>query len=147
MPELPDSPGSLTPGAYLARRRAAAGLSIVDVAIRLGTDPRIAEHARARWIEQIEADAVPASFNTIVALRWAYPFDLEVLERLVGIALGAHLMPPQLCRVCACSEFDPCSGARDFTCSWVRPDLCSACIDPAAQVDAIHAVAAGGVTA
>ena len=30
-----------------------------------------------------------------------------------------------VCRVCGCSWFDPC----DPPCSWVEPDLCSACVD------------------
>lgn len=37
---------------------------------------------------------------------------------LLPVSLG------QVCRVCGCSEMDAC---QPFSCSWVEPDLCSAC--------------------
>ncbi|CAN5370590.1 hypothetical protein BH10PSE14_BH10PSE14_04620 [soil metagenome] len=115
-----------TPGAWLKLRRQAARLSIADVAAMTATEPRVAEHVRAGWLDLIEADAMPASFATIVALRHAYPFDLHVLEQLVAISLGAPLPAPRLCRICGCSEHDPCEVAG-AGCWWVRGDVCSAC--------------------
>ena len=31
------------------------------------------------------------------------------------------------CRVCGCSEFDPCFDENNEPCYWVEEDLCSAC--------------------
>lgn len=118
-----------SPGAYLKHRRTAAGLDRSDVAAALATEPRIAQHARAEWIERIEAGIAPASFSTIVALRRAYRFDLVVLAQLAAISLGAEIAPPRLCRICACSEADACASC-DGACAWVEDDLCSACSFP-----------------
>lgn len=117
---------TLSPGAYLKHRRQAARLTIADVAARTATEPKVAEHLRAALLELIEADAAPASFATIVALRAVYRFDMHVLERLVAISLGAPLPAPRLCKFCACSEHDPCEvdGAG---CWWVGADVCCAC--------------------
>jgi hypothetical protein len=30
-----------------------------------------------------------------------------------------------ICRVCGCTDTDPCAGVR---CHWVEPDLCSECV-------------------
>lgn len=117
-----------TPGAYLKHRRTAAGLSVRDVARRLATEPRLAEHVRAELLELIEADAAPMSFYTVVALRAAYPFDLQVLDRLAAIALGMDVDPPRLCRICACSDHDGCAPAESGrSCSWWDEDLCTGC--------------------
>ena len=129
----------MTPGAYLRLRREAAGLSVEQVAERLRTEPRIAEFARAEWIELIEGDAMPAAFSTIVALRCAFRFDLAVLEALAIAQLGAFAVAIPICRKCGCTEEDACAGR----CWWAEPDLCSACVNPVAAVDAIHAAAAG----
>lgn len=124
----------MTPGSYLAKRRAAAGLSVAEVAARLATTPRIAEHARAGWIEQVESGA-PARFDTIVALRAAFRFDLDVLTCLAAIDLGANGIPPRLCLSCACSTYDGCRTAAG-PCDWVDAvtPLCTACVqgEPAA---------------
>lgn len=131
----------MTPGTYLRLRREAAGLSIVDVAARLSTEPRWAEHLRAEWIGLIEAGA-SSSFHTVVALGRAFPFDLHVLEALVKADLGIPGAPflMQICRTCGCTQDDACAGG----CWWAEPDLCSSCVDPVAAVDAIHAAAGGG---
>lgn len=116
----------LTPGAYLKHRRQAAGLSVADVAARITTEPRSPEHQRGEWLELIEADAAPATFSTIVGLRLIYRFDLTVLAQLEAIAQGADILPPKLCRICACSERDACSDALGHGCFWIDEDLCSA---------------------
>ncbi len=125
---------TISPWDYLKLRREAAGVSIADIAATMVTEPRIAEHVRAGWVEQIEAGTMPASFATIVALRHAYRFDLEVLGRLVAIGLGAPLPAPRLCNRCGCSEQDPCTDINGHGCWWTGPELCSACaneIEPA----------------
>ncbi|AOH85753.1 hypothetical protein AWL63_19180 [Sphingomonas panacis] len=125
---------ALTPGAYLKMRRCAARLSVADVAARIATVPRLAEHALVELIELIEADAAPASFATIVVFNNVYPFDIAVLAALERISLGADLAPPRLCRVCACSDHDPCFGRTVFgPCFWVEDDLCSFCAAPPAR--------------
>lgn len=128
-------PHVLTPGAYLKMRRCAALLSVADVAARLATAPRLAEHARAELIELIEADAAPAGFSTLVAFSNVYAFDFDVLASLERIKCGADILPPQICRICACTSHDPCvTGPGHIcvsTCSWAEYDLCSSCATPA----------------
>jgi len=133
----------MTPGAYLKHRRTAAGLGIHDVAAALATEPHLAQHVRAEWLEQIEADIVPMTFNTIVSLRRAFAFDLDILAQLAAIAMRSPIEPPRLCRICACSEADPCLGHRG-ACSWVDEDLCSACFtyEPADRLAIIQSAAA-----
>lgn len=94
----------MTPGAYLKHRRTAAGLDFHELAAALAAEPRLAEPARASWVEQIEADIVPMSFSTIVALRRVYRFDLAVLAQLAAIAMHSPVEPPRLCLICACNE-------------------------------------------
>jgi hypothetical protein len=77
----------LTPGVYIKRQREAAGLTIVDVAARLATEPRTAEHARAEWLELIEADATPLLFMTVVALSTVFSIDMHQLVQLVKMEL------------------------------------------------------------
>jgi hypothetical protein len=108
-------------------RRQAAQLSVVDVAARIPTEPRKAEHERGEWLELIEADVAPASFRTIVALRLAFHFSLTVLAQLEAINQGADVPAPQLCRICACSEDDACMDAFGDGCAWIEDDLCSTC--------------------
>lgn len=124
----------VTPGAYLKHRRTAALLTPRDVAARLSTEPRLAEHVRAFLIELIEADAQPATFATIVALRRAYRFDMDVLAALVAIQQGAQLPAPRLCRICSCSENDACNTI-DGPCGWAAHDLCTACVGLAIAID------------
>ncbi len=129
----------MTPGAYLRLRRDAAGLSVRDVATSLPTDPSKSEHERADWIGLIERDETPATLHTIAALRRVFPFDLEILEALAVAHLDAIPVALAICLKCGCTEDDACPGG----CWWHAPGLCSACIDPVAQVDAIHAAARG----
>jgi hypothetical protein len=119
----------VTPGAYLALRRAAAGRSIDDVAARVATEPAVPERDRRLWIAMIEADQAPLAAGTIVALRFVYPFDVEVLERLIDLReCGPGLPEPRICRQCGCSDNDPCFGPRGATCAWfAAEDRCTAC--------------------
>lgn len=120
----------MKPGTYLQLRRLSAGKSLAQVAAAIATEPRLAEHARAEWLQAIESDTAPARFDTLVVLRRLYLFDFAVLEALVRISLGDDTAPPQLCRRCACSERDPCYDESFGTCWWVESDLCSICADP-----------------
>lgn len=76
-----------TPGSYIRSCRIAAGLSVADVAAAVSTEPRIAEHLRAEWIELIEQDVMAPTFVTVAALRCAFAFDLEQLESLTMLEL------------------------------------------------------------
>jgi transcriptional regulator with XRE-family HTH domain len=116
----------LTPGAYLKARRTAQHVTIESIVERVGTLPHVPWRERVQLIEMIEADAQPASFATIVALRGCYSFDLDVLAQLEAIAQGTGILEPQLCRICACSEHDACND-HGHGCCWIKPDLCSAC--------------------
>lgn len=54
------------------------------------------------------------------------------------MALIVH--PDAVCRVCGCTALDACIDALGNPCSWVEPDLCSACVaevptDPMAAAD------------
>lgn len=117
----------LTPGAYLAKRRAAAGLTVADVAERLSSEPRISERDRAAFIESIEADVVSPTIITLSALRMIYPFDIAVLAHLAADPAEATGPQPRLCRECACSENDACIDRHGSGCWWVEEDLCIAC--------------------
>ncbi|RSV15173.1 hypothetical protein CA235_09560 [Sphingomonas sp. ABOLF] len=85
----------LTPGAYIKRQREAAGLSIADVAARLATEPRTAEHTRAEWIELIEADETPLLFMTVVVLSTVFPIDMRQLVELVKVQLQDGSAPAE----------------------------------------------------
>lgn len=122
---------AILPGAYLTLRRVAAGLTIADVAERIGTDPRLGEIDRCQLITQIEADARGATIHTLTALRRAYPFSVDVLSQLARLADGEPFRAPQLCRVCGCSEFDACADRSGYGCWWVERDLCSSCASAA----------------
>jgi hypothetical protein len=131
---------TITPGAFLKHRRCAAGLSPADVAAELHVEPyRFDVRARAEWIELIEADAQPADLDLVVALQQIFPFDLRILIALVRIAQGSDEKPPRLCRICACSHWDPCM-INGHGCAWAEPDLCSA-HEGIADADALEVAA------
>lgn len=114
----------LTPGAYIAYRRKAAGLGIEDVAHVVATVPSIPEHRRGEWLKLIEADAVPVAWNTLVALRQVVPIDLRVLEQLELIHAGDTRRPPRLCAHCAGSDIGEIGLARR---EWAEAQLCLPC--------------------
>lgn len=120
---------AFTPGRYLRICRERVGKSIEDVAAQLGTEPRVAEHARVDQLRLIEADEQPASFETIVALCSVYDLNIDVLAQLVAITMGSPLPPPAICRKCGCDDDRACDGG----CSWVEEDLCSSCAEEAEQ--------------
>jgi hypothetical protein len=107
----------MTPGRYLRLRRRAAGLRLDELPID-GT-AMLAIERDLRAPTNIEA----------WGLACAFPFSTVVL-----VSIGRGLIPG-LCRVCGCSEFDPC--VEDVAigvaapCAWVDEDLCSACVGAA----------------
>jgi len=133
----------MTPGTYLAKRRAAAGLSIEDVAERISTEPPIPHHDRAAWLRRIEQDVDGLKIREAAALSSVFPFDLDIFVTLIG--LHSPVMPaetieaPRLCQACGCSENDAClDPTTGQGCRWVGPEQCSAC-DPATPAGAVAA--------
>ena len=125
---------TLTPGAYLKRRRIASGRSLPDVAARLQTEPHITARERAEWLEAMEADVAPLSLRTVVALHEVIPFDLLLLAQLVRVQLGLAIGAPRMCRVCACSEHDACTTHAPG--AWADDETCPTCAPVIAAVGA-----------
>lgn len=123
----------MTPGTYLMKRRQAAGLSIDDVAERIGTAPHLAQIDRKAWIDRIERGIDPISADVLATLRTAYPFIPTIAWRLLDRPRFSpeDFSLPRLCRICGCSERDPCflpGPEPRLCCAWAEEDLCTSCI-------------------
>ena len=77
-----------------------------------------------RLLVEVAGDPPPIAFGKEVVL------DLEQLQQLAEHAwtMGANVVRNtarrrRTCRICGCWELEACEGG----CSWVGPDLCSAC--------------------
>lgn len=106
----------MTPGTYLRLRREARGLTIDEVFQEISSGGGALRHDLAA----IEADAEPLLIADAKHLDRAIDFDITVLASLaIGEKVG-------VCRVCACSDCDPC----DEICSWTNDaeDLCDNCV-------------------
>lgn len=74
----------MTPGAYIRDCREAMGLSCEDVALQLDSDPPVSCRSRAELLAAIEADLVPVSLSTALALTTVrIGVDLHHLAGLV----------------------------------------------------------------
>lgn len=74
----------MTPGAYIRACREATGLSCEDVALLLESEPAVSCRSRAELLETIEADLVPVSLSTALALGTVQiGIDLGHLAELV----------------------------------------------------------------
>lgn len=119
----------MTPGTYLRKRRVAAGLTIIDLAAMVHTNPRWGGVDKAAWIDRIERDIAALSPDVIATLADAFRFSRRVLEQLITIrSFGPDAIdePLRLCLTCGCSQFDPCFDGH-ASCAWAGPDLCTAC--------------------
>lgn len=124
----------MTPGAYLKLRRVAAGLSLMDVAGMVSTNPRYGEIDKVAWIDRIERDIAALSPDVIATLSDAFRFSRQVLLQLITLrSFGPEAgEEPRICHLCGCTERDACvCPATHETCAWSGPDTCTACI-PAA---------------
>jgi len=122
------------PGGYIARRRQVAGLSLDAVAARFSTEPPFSERDRRWWLATIEADVIAVPDN-IGALLPIFRFDPVVLAQLVQHRADPAAPMPRICRICACSEHDPCVRGT-LACAWVADeDLCTACAMPDAPAE------------
>ncbi|MCW2361645.1 MULTISPECIES: XRE family transcriptional regulator [Sphingobium] len=129
---------TMSPGTYLARRRAAAGLEVEDVALRIETTPYPMNlRDRVAWLRNIEQDVSPLTIGTAVALQQLYPFDGEVLIQLCVCIDNPQKAPPAICRVCACTQHDACRDG-DMTCGWAEDDLCTRCAEELRFATAHH---------
>lgn len=120
----------MSPGTYLQKRRVAAGLSIIDVAMKVGTSPRLGEIDKVAWIGRVEADVAALSPDVIAALADAFPISLGLLQQLIDLrSFGPRTVDlPRLCATCACSEFDAClDQGTGETCAWASKDRCTSC--------------------
>jgi hypothetical protein len=113
----------MSAGAYLRKRRQAAGLTPDQVAATCMVPPF---HSRfAERLRQIEDDRDAAAEPTLILLRAAFHFIPGIYQ-----ALLTDLPVSQICRNCGCSWCDACISI-DGPCSWAEPDLCTACISAA----------------
>lgn len=119
---------AMSPGTYLRLRREAAGVTLEAAAIALAHGLKNRNTLLA--LEDIEADLRGASPTEIARLGLAFRFDGATFDQLTDIHFfRADLPHPRICRVCACSELDPCIDFdRQLACHWVDLDLCSACV-------------------
>ena len=120
----------LTAGAYLRKRRLAAGLTIDAVTAATAPGATSNRTAFAQRLAAIEADKDAAAEPTIWILKGAFHFDAEIYRNLAaGLPAGTAL-----CRHCACSWNDACIGAG-ANCHWAESDLCSGCAGSSAPID------------
>lgn len=117
----------MRPGLYLSKRRAAAKLSIEDVAGQISCEPSLAERERVEWLGRIEQDVAPVTLSVAHALQPVFPFDVRVLMSLVRLQDGEQISAPRICSVCACTERDPCDD-HGRGCYWAGPEICSCCV-------------------
>jgi hypothetical protein len=103
----------VTPGAYLALRRGAAGLSPADVDTKAGWRP-----GTMAWVEDRMRIAAA---DLLEDLHGAFPFDPIIARRL------GEGSPARVCHGCGCSEMDLCWNEKDGSCCWVARNLCSDC--------------------
>lgn len=138
----------MTPGKYLERRRAIAGLSLPALARNLMTVTGYGRRpgwSEFQMIQQMLSSAEQGyrqhSAHTLDLIRNFVPLDPDVYGRLILLdRFGEEMQAPQLCKVCACSFHDPCQLAPrrpaaalgSSTCHFVEPDLCSNCAELAA---------------
>lgn len=75
----------MTPGTYLKKRRVAAGLSIIDLAAMVHTNPRWGGVDKVAWIDRIEHDVAALSPDVIATLAGVFRFSPTVLGQLITI--------------------------------------------------------------
>jgi hypothetical protein len=127
-----ESPPGLpfSPGAYLRKRREAAGVTIAIAAAAYAGSAE-ARTAAELTLQDFEADRKMLTGQSAEKLRQAFAFDPHIYFCLVdGVPAG------KICTGCACTWNDACTvGGRG--CSWAMAtwaetgevDICSACVD------------------
>lgn len=141
----------ISPGAYLQKRREAAGLGLLQAAANLAALPWAVGRPGSDQIRQLqhrltaaEEDRQPFTLAQAELVRAVFPFDVGIYLQLVdlhdnGAVAGQAL--PQLCRSCACSWNDPCEvrvGNRTIGCAWSSDAaLCTACRDRVQAIEVL----------
>nr|WP_174286659.1 hypothetical protein [Sphingomonas bacterium] len=96
------------------------------------TIPPVCARSRSEWLAAIENGAAPVPIGAALRLQQLLGFDWKVFVAVCAHAEGLG-NEPVVCRVCACSEWDPClrgtTIADGTTCAWAEPDLCTSCVD------------------
>lgn len=112
----------MTPDRYLTLRRQAAGLSVQEAAAAaMPTNSAGAATIIRLW----ETPGVRAHYGDLEQLRRAFPFDPAVYRQLAEEPADRH---PSVCRICACSHWDPCEDhEHGGACGWSEPDRCTRC--------------------
>lgn len=109
------------------------------------------EHAKAAVVERLEAvhkDLWRAAFGATRLLNdlkgdTEREATLDDLVREVEERLGVEFVDePEggVCRKCGCTDTTPCVDEFGMPCSWVEPDLCSACASVGEQADLGQAI-------
>jgi hypothetical protein len=116
----------LTPAAYVALRRKAAGLSVEQVAERLSR--RACDQAEIRaLVRQLETPGITARHvSSLDILRDAFPLDPNVYFQLAFEPVDRH---PRVCRGCGCSHWDLCDRGEAGSCTWASEEICTRCTD------------------
>lgn len=122
--QTPSALGPLQASEYLRLRRTAAGLTVDQLADRLGPGRRAGE-ARS-IITRLEARGATARTDAIIErIARVIPLDATVYRQLADDPVERH---PSVCRSCGCSEFDGCSCSDSGrACSWATSHLCTRC--------------------
>jgi hypothetical protein len=132
----------LSPGAYLRKRREAAGVTLDDMAAQLAGLPWRVRPPHpsdvALMLERLEAAEADRDNLTVLQASLVlnvFPLDIEVYEQLLlhhharrAPWIARSVPIPRVCRRCACSDRDGCRTDRGM-CAWARgePALCTAC--------------------
>lgn len=122
----------MTPGTYLKLRRVAAGLTIMDVAAMVSTNPRYGEIDKVAWIDRIERDIAALSPDVIATLSDAFRFSRQVLLKLITLrSYGPDAgEEPRICHLCGCTDLDACRDEQaQRNCAWSGADSCTACTE------------------
>jgi len=70
--------------------------------------------------------AIPDALRP-VALPDAFPFTNPMPVPIIASIDGVVVMTE--CRLCGCTPLRACVDAAGQPCSWITPDLCSACLE------------------
>ena len=123
--DLPDILPGVSAGAYLQRRRLAAGVSVHDVSM-LYVGSLANAPAAEMLIADFEADRAIAGPDALGRIARSVKFARHIYQ-----CLAEDLPVPTLCRRCACSWDDPCDDDERGPCGWSSdPTLCTHCEDP-----------------
>jgi len=126
----------MSPGTYMRKRREAAGFSIDEIAMMVGGKSATGRAEIKNLVERLEAGEVGQAQSLVYQLVGAFSFDERVYSALVLRAADpdSRVPIPPICRVCACSFFDPCHDLQGEACGWApvgegEEPLCTMCID------------------